>query len=147
MAPASIRQSVTGLCPVDTFDDTPLYASKADEPDDAEIARRREAWWQPYHGQLRAELDRIKSVHGTAMLWDAHSIRSVLPRFFDGKLPDLNLGTADGKSCDPRWPSSCWILPGRLPATPACSTAASRAATSRATMASPSRASTPCSSK
>ncbi|MDR0216589.1 MAG: N-formylglutamate deformylase [Comamonas sp.] len=94
-------QSVTGLCPVDTFDDTPLYASKADEPDDAEIARRREAWWQPYHGQLRAELDRIKSVHGTAMLWDAHSIRSVLPRFFEGKLPDLNLGTADGKSCDP----------------------------------------------
>ena len=94
-------QSVTGLCPVDTFDDTPLYASKADEPDDAEIARRREAWWQPYHGQLRAELDRIKSVHGTAMLWDAHSIRSVLPRFFEGKLPDLNLGTANGESCDP----------------------------------------------
>ena len=94
-------QSVTSLCPVDTFDDTPLYASKADEPDAAEIARRREAWWQPYHGQLRAELDRIKSVHGTAMLWDAHSIRSVLPRFFEGKLPDLNLGTADGKSCDP----------------------------------------------
>ena len=35
------------------------------------------------------------------MLWDAHSIRSVLPRFFEGKLPDLNLGTADGKSCAP----------------------------------------------
>src|SRR5205807_7584153 len=33
--------------------------------------------------------------------WDAHSIFSVLPRFFRGKLSDFNLGTADGKSCAP----------------------------------------------
>ena len=91
---------MTGLCPVDGFDSKSLYASKADEPDDAEIARRRELYWQPYHAQLHAELDRIKRLHGVAMLWDAHSIRSVLPRFFEGKLPDMNLGTADGKSCD-----------------------------------------------
>ena len=94
-------QSVTGLCPVDGFDSAPLYQNKTDEPDDAEVARRRELYWKPYHDQLRAELDRIKAQHGVAMLWDAHSIRSVLPRFFEGKLPDLNLGTADGKSCDP----------------------------------------------
>ena len=94
-------QSVTGLCPVDGFDSEPLYQNKADEPDDAEVARRRELYWKPYHDQLRAELDRIKALHGVAMLWDAHSIRSVLPRFFEGKLPDLNLGTADGKSCGP----------------------------------------------
>ena len=94
-------QSVTGLCPVDGFDSAPLYASKALEPDEAEVERRRELYWQPYHAQLRAELDRIKSQHGVAMLWDAHSIRSVLPRFFEGQLPDMNLGTADGKSCDP----------------------------------------------
>lgn len=93
-------QSVTGLCPVDTFNDTPIYA-RGDVPDDAEIARRRDAIWQPYHGQLRAELDRLKALHGTVGLWDAHSIRSVLPRFFDGKLPDLNLGTAQGASCAP----------------------------------------------
>ena len=93
-------QSVTGLCPVDTFDNAPLYADGAG-PDDAEIAARREAVWRPYHDQLGAELDRLKAAHGIAMLWDAHSIRSVLPRFFEGKLPDLNLGTADGASCDP----------------------------------------------
>ena len=93
-------QNVTGLCPVDTFDETPLYA-RGDVPDDAEIAARREAIWVPYHAQLRAELDRIRAQHGVAMLWDAHSIRSVLPRFFEGRLPDLNLGTADGASCDP----------------------------------------------
>ena len=93
-------QSVTGLCPVDTFDDTPIYAA-GDVPDDAEVAARRDAIWAPYHAQLRAELDRIRAQHGVAVLWDAHSIRSVLPRFFEGKLPDLNLGTADGASCDP----------------------------------------------
>ncbi len=93
-------QSVTGLCPVDSFDDTPLYAS-GDVPDDAEVAARRNAIWLPYHQQLQAELTRIKAAHGVAALWDAHSIRSVLPRFFEGKLPDLNLGTAKGESCDP----------------------------------------------
>ncbi|MCW5321205.1 N-formylglutamate deformylase [Verminephrobacter aporrectodeae subsp. tuberculatae] len=93
-------QSVTGLCPVDSFDEQPLYAH-GDTPDAAEIAARRDAIWVPYHAQLRAELERIRARHGVAMLWDAHSIRSVLPRFFAGRLPDLNLGTADGKSCDP----------------------------------------------
>ena len=94
-------QSVTGLCPVDGFDSVPLYASKGDEPDEAEVQRRRALYWQPYHDQLRTELDRIKAVHGVAMLWDAHSIRSVLPRFFEGKLPDMNLGTGKGSACAP----------------------------------------------
>ena len=94
-------QSVTGLCPVDSFDDTPLYADPADLPGETEIAARREAIWRPYHAKLAEELARLKAQHGVAILWDAHSIRSVLPRFFEGKLPDLNLGTADGASCDP----------------------------------------------
>nr|MBF0685652.1 N-formylglutamate deformylase [Pseudomonas sp.] len=92
-------QSVTGLCPTDSFDDTPLYAA-GDVPDDAEIAARRDAIWVPYHQQLQSELDRMRAQHGVAALWDAHSIRSVLPRFFEGKLPDLNLGTNKGASCD-----------------------------------------------
>lgn len=94
-------QSVTGLCPVDTFDDTPLYANAADVPGEAEVAERRDAIWQPYHAKLAEELARIRAQHGVAALWDAHSIRSVLPRFFEGKLPDLNLGTGKGISCDP----------------------------------------------
>jgi N-formylglutamate deformylase len=93
-------QSVTGLCPIDTFADTPIYPN-GDVPDDAEVAARRDAIWAPYHAQLSAELGRIRALHGVAVLWDAHSIRSVLPRFFEGKLPDLNLGTANGESCDP----------------------------------------------
>lgn len=94
-------QSVTGLCPVDLFDDQPLYRDPADVPSETEIAQRREAIWQPYHTQLGQELARIQAAHGVAALWDAHSIRSVLPRFFEGQLPDLNLGTANGASCDP----------------------------------------------
>jgi N-formylglutamate deformylase len=94
-------QSVTGLCPVDLFDDQPLYRDLADVPAEAEIAERREAIWAPYHAQLAQELARMKAQHGVAALWDAHSIRSVVPRFFEGRLPDLNLGTADGASCAP----------------------------------------------
>lgn len=93
-------QDTTGLCPVDTFDKTPIYTD-SDLPDDDEVIARRDALWHPYHQQLLAELERLQGAHGTVVLWDAHSIRSVLPRFFEGKLPDLNLGTANGASCDP----------------------------------------------
>ncbi len=93
-------QSVTGLCPLDTFNDTPLYREGM-VPDAAEMSARVSTFWQPYHDQLRIELARLRQQHGIAMLWDAHSIRSVLPRFFEGKLPDFNLGTAEGASCDP----------------------------------------------
>ncbi len=88
----------TGLCPTETFRGEPLYRAGR-TPDAAETARRLALYWQPYHGALAAELDRLKSLHGSALLWDAHSIASQLPRLFDGQLPDLNLGTADGASC------------------------------------------------
>ncbi|TFW13718.1 N-formylglutamate deformylase [Duganella callida] len=93
-------QDTTGLCPVDTFHREPLYREGM-LPDQREVERRLRAYWMPYHDQLRAELDRLLALHGRVVLWDAHSIASVVPRFFDGKLPDLNFGTADGKSCAP----------------------------------------------
>jgi N-formylglutamate deformylase len=91
-------QDTTGLCPVDTFAQERLYQPGM-EPDDVEIQARLERYWRPYHRQLRAELDRLLAVHGKVVLWDAHSIASQVPRFFEGRLPDLNFGTADGKSC------------------------------------------------
>jgi N-formylglutamate deformylase len=94
-------QATTGLCPDLTFDGTPVYAD-GQAVGAEEVAQRRETWWRPYHEQLRREYDRLRAVHGVAMLWDAHSIRSVLPRFFEGKLPDLNVGTAKGASCAPQ---------------------------------------------
>jgi N-formylglutamate deformylase len=91
-------QDTTGVVPVDTFDKAPLYL-RGFEPSDAEVRSRIEQYWKPYHAKLAEELKRIKAEHGRAFLWDAHSILSVVPRFFQGKLPDFNLGTADGKSC------------------------------------------------
>ncbi|WP_298835138.1 N-formylglutamate deformylase [uncultured Piscinibacter sp.] len=93
-------QDVTGLLPLDTFRKEPLYLP-GEAPDDAERDQRRERYWQPYHDALRGELERLRARHGQVVLWDAHSICSVLPRFFEGRLPDLNLGTADGRSCAP----------------------------------------------
>lgn len=93
-------QTTTGLCPLETYVGTPIYLD-GQVPDDTEIARRRELYWRPYHEQLATEIERLKAQFGVIGFWDAHSIRSVLPRFFEGKLPDLNLGTNDGKSCAP----------------------------------------------
>lgn len=85
----------TELCPTSTFDLEPLYRP-GQEPGAEEIAERREAYWWSYHTCLQDELARLKDRHGVALLWDAHSIRSIVPRFFEGRLPDLNLGSGGG---------------------------------------------------
>ncbi|HVE48436.1 MAG TPA: N-formylglutamate deformylase [Casimicrobiaceae bacterium] len=90
----------TELCPTRSFEGTPLYQSSR-APDAAEIARRRATYWHPYHEALTREIERVRSTHGHAIVFDAHSIRSELPWLFEGKLPDLNLGTSNGASCAP----------------------------------------------
>ncbi len=93
-------QTTTGLCPTETFDGDPLYRA-GHEPDAAEIERRRGAYFEPYHAALATELKRLRGKHARVVLYDCHSIRSVLPRLFDGTLPVFNLGTNDGRSTDP----------------------------------------------
>ncbi|HTV85753.1 MAG TPA: N-formylglutamate deformylase [Dyella sp.] len=88
----------TGLVPTVGFDGEPLYLD-GQEPDAEEIGQRIETWWRPYHQALAAELERLKAQHGHVVLWDGHSIRSHVPMLFEGRLPDFNLGTADGASC------------------------------------------------
>ncbi len=94
-------QAGTGLVPVETFAGEALYG-EGEAPGSAEIATRVEKYWRPYHDKLAGELARIKAAHGFAILWDAHSIRSRVPRLFEDQLPDLNFGTGDGASADPR---------------------------------------------
>jgi N-formylglutamate deformylase len=89
----------TELCPTRMFTGEPLYRG-GQAPTDAEIAARLQRYWHPYHAALGAELQRVRAEHGHALLWDGHSIRSELPWLFEGRLPDLNLGTASGSSCD-----------------------------------------------
>ena len=87
----------TALCPLDLFDGGPLYRP-GQEPDEAEVEARLERYWRPYHGRLAVELTSLKERFGCAVLFEAHSIRSRLPRLFEGRLPDLNLGSAGGAS-------------------------------------------------
>ena len=91
--------SNTEICPLTTFDSEPIYRT-GNAPAAVDVEARVRQYWQPYHAQLGAEIERIKSRHGYCVLLDAHSIVSVAPRFFPGRLPDFNLGTADGASCD-----------------------------------------------
>jgi N-formylglutamate deformylase len=89
----------TELCPTRTFDNEAIYAA-GDGPGAREIDARRRTYSAPYHAALAAEIARVRALHGHAILLDAHSIRAEVPRFFAGRLPDLNLGTANGASCD-----------------------------------------------
>jgi formiminoglutamase len=92
-------QATTELCPTTTFDGEPLYKEQA--PDEAEIARRRALWFDPYHAALRSEIERLRDIHGKVVVYDAHSILSHVPRLFDGELPQFNVGTNLGQTCDP----------------------------------------------
>ncbi|SMF07893.1 formiminoglutamase [Tistlia consotensis] len=119
-------QATTGLCPVTDFDGRPLWSAGA-EPDEAEIARRRDAYHAPYHAALAAQIERVRARHGVCLFFDCHSIRSLVPRLFEGRLPTFNLGTNGGASCAPAVESAVrdavaalaegpgdWVLNGRF---------------------------------
>jgi N-formylglutamate deformylase len=93
-------QNTTGLCPVVQFSGEPVYQA-GEEPTQREISARIETYWRPYHDALEGEIARIRAEHGRVVLWEGHSIRSVVPFLFEGRLPDFNLGTAGGESCSP----------------------------------------------
>jgi N-formylglutamate deformylase len=90
-------QHTTGLCPTQTFDGEPLYIPGS-EPDAAEIAQRRQAFFEPYHEAIRTEIARLREKFPAVVLYDAHSIRSRVPRLFEGELPQFNIGTHGGAS-------------------------------------------------
>lgn len=93
-------QNTTGTCPVTDFDGNPLYRD-GQEPDDAEVAERVEQYHRPYHAAIEEHIARLKARHGAVLLYDCHSIRSVVPYLFEGELPVLNIGTNGGATCDP----------------------------------------------
>jgi N-formylglutamate amidohydrolase len=91
----------TGLCPTHSFGGEPLYGSSVETLPASEIERRRKRYWQPYHDGLAGMIADTRRRLGFALLLDAHSIRSYVPRLFTGRLPDFNIGTDDGRSCRP----------------------------------------------
>lgn len=98
-------QSTTELCPTTTFDGDPLYL-QGSEPDARSIAARLETHHAPYHAALAAEIARLRRRHPAIVLYDCHSIRSSIPRLFDGELPNFNIGTNSSKSCSPQLASA-----------------------------------------
>jgi N-formylglutamate deformylase len=93
-------QATTELCPTTTFDGQPLYRDGA-APDTREIARRRTAYFEPYHQAIAGEIARLRALYPAIVVYDCHSIRSRIPRLFEGELPNFNLGTFSGASCAP----------------------------------------------
>ncbi len=87
----------TELCPTSTFDLEPLY-EEDEEPDAQEVARRTELYWKPYHQELERLIKQAKDRFGYCLLFEAHTIQSHVPRFFDGQLPDFNFGTNEGQT-------------------------------------------------
>lgn len=92
------NQTETELCPTSTFDFQSIYQA-GHKPDQLEIQRRIDVYWQPYHDQLAQLIQQAKDQFGFCLLIDAHSIDDEVPRFFEGQLPDINVGTFGGKSC------------------------------------------------
>lgn len=113
----------TGLCPVNCFDRRPIYLP-GQEPTQEDIQSRIQKYWQPYHQALQTEIQRLYDLFGTVLVYDAHSIASHVPRFFDGQLPDLNLGTHNSRACSPELEAALvkvaeaseytWVLNGRF---------------------------------
>ena len=93
-------QNTTGLVPLTDFDDQPIWAA-GEEPTEADIAERLQRFHAPYHAALQAEIERVKALHGIAVIYDCHSIRSRCPFLFEGVLPDFNIGTDNGRTCAP----------------------------------------------
>ncbi len=91
-------QNTTGLVPLTDFDGNDIWSSP---PTAAQIEQRRAAFHAPYHAALQAELERVRDLHGIAILYDCHSIRSKIPFLFEGTLPDFNIGTNLGTTCAP----------------------------------------------
>lgn len=94
-------QNTTDLVPSTDFDGKAIWR-QGEEPTGTDIADRLAGFHAPYHAALAGEIERVKSIHGVAVLYDCHSIRSLIPFLFDGKLPDFNIGTDSGRTCDAR---------------------------------------------
>lgn len=117
-------QNTTSLVPLTDFDGNAIWQAGA-EPTPADIAARLAAHHRPYHHALRGEIERLRAQHGAVLVYDCHSIRGTIPFLFEGRLPDLNIGTDDGRSCAPRLEAAAvaaasaangysWVLNGRF---------------------------------
>ncbi|MDP9591768.1 UNVERIFIED_ORG: formiminoglutamase [Shinella zoogloeoides] len=93
-----LGQNTTGLIPQTDFDGKAIWKD-GQAPTGVDIAFRLAGFHAPYHAALAAEIARVKAIHGVAIVYDCHSIRSRIPFLFEGRLPDFNVGTDMGRTC------------------------------------------------
>ena len=96
----------TELCPLKTFAGEPIYQSET--PTEQDVKERLKKYYWPYHHKLQQWISKTRNKFGLAIVYEAHSIKSRVPRLFDGILPDLNLGTFDGRSCHAELEELVW---------------------------------------
>lgn len=90
---------ITGIVPATNFNGEKLYISEP--PTQEEIDRRVALYYTPYHQKIEALLQEKKQQFGQALLFDAHSIRKVVPGIQEAPFPDLILGDNDLTSAAP----------------------------------------------
>src|ERR1043165_5759261 len=61
---------ITALCPSTTFLGEPIYKDERKEVDAAEVSRRVEIYYNPYHEQIRKKLFELKNRFGKVLLWE-----------------------------------------------------------------------------
>lgn len=93
-------RSLTALCPVTSFAGQELYREES-IPDQKEIDRRIRLYYEPYHDMLTEILADLSQSHPQVLLWEAHSIRRVVPSIQEEPFPDLILGDNNETSADP----------------------------------------------
>jgi N-formylglutamate deformylase len=92
---------ITGLTTTTDFFGNPIYVSEDHIPNQQEIERRLETYYWPYYKKLESLLSERKKEFGKVLLWDAHSIRHLVPTIRKDVFPDMILGNNDEKTAHP----------------------------------------------
>ena len=88
----------TALVPLETFQGEPVYARP---PSAAEVKRRLDLYYAPYHAALARRLEEKVAKFGHCYIVDAHSVESRPSRLHGTLVKDIFLGDRDGTTCDP----------------------------------------------
>jgi N-formylglutamate amidohydrolase len=89
---------ITALTPVTDFNGQPIYANNG--PDNHEVKRRIETYFNPYYTKISNLLAEKRKHHAHVLFFDAHSIRRLVPGIRQEPFPDLILGDADQTSAN-----------------------------------------------
>jgi N-formylglutamate deformylase len=93
---------ITGLTSTTDFLGNPIYL-EGKEPTQKEVERRLSEYYWPYYQKLQSYLDERIAEFGKVILWDAHSIREMVPTIRTEAFPQMILGDNDEKSSDKKF--------------------------------------------